>query len=549
MYKVLIIDDEYYIRQRLITCIEWEEEGFEIAGEASNAEEALSVLENGGIDMAVVDISMPQKDGLTLIQELREKNLAVKIIILSGYGTFAYAQKAIGYGVTQYLLKPIDEDDLIKSLRQIKKALDSERAIRNIRQTKHRTDHQLSTIRKENYFKKIFTTHPLFTQDRPVLEPQMKDYGMMEGAACRILVFDFKSRHLQSLDLKDLQLFRYAANNILCELSQPLFRAIDASDIFSHGVLICECPDQEDPQLLPYLEQSVKKVKELLGLDICFGCSAVFPLSLHGLNKEYQRALASYVLCNIRGVDYVMSQAANQVISQAPALAKEPVTQNLYGINQAMARIEACFCAGQETELCRSLAVFFDLLEQDPLPFFYLEQKLSRLVMLCTGKAAEHSGRQPLTDDLSFALGYKELLFAGYDLNYLRQKIQALFLSMTAAQDISVAGSAKEALVEEAVKFIDAHYSRCDMSLTLLSQNLLISPAYLSSIFKKIKGISINQYLTQSRLDKARELLSGTSLTLTEIAERVGYNDLFYFSKVFKRYFGVAPSAYKPPAH
>ena len=67
MYKVLIIDDEYYIRQRLITCIEWEEEGFEIAGEASNAEEALSVLENGGIDMAVVDISMPQKDGLTLI--------------------------------------------------------------------------------------------------------------------------------------------------------------------------------------------------------------------------------------------------------------------------------------------------------------------------------------------------------------------------------------------------------------------------------------------------------------------------------------------------
>lgn len=96
---------------------------------------------------------------------------------------------------------------------------------------------------------------------------------------------------------------------------------------------------------------------------------------------------------------------------------------------------------------------------------------------------------------------------------------------------------------------IDAHHSRCDMSLTLLSQNLLISPAYLSSIFKKIKGISINQYLTQSRLDKARELLSGTSLTLTEIADRVGYNDLFYFSKVFKRYFGVAPSAYKPPAH
>ena len=127
MYKVLIIDDEYYIRQRLKTCIEWEEEGFEITAEASNAEEALSALEKGGIDMAVVDISMPQKDGLSLIKELRDRNMPIKIMILSGYGTFAYAQKAIEYGVTQYLLKPIDEEDLIKSLGQIRKALDSAR--------------------------------------------------------------------------------------------------------------------------------------------------------------------------------------------------------------------------------------------------------------------------------------------------------------------------------------------------------------------------------------------------------------------------------------
>lgn len=540
MYKVLIIDDEYYIRQRLKTCIEWEEEGFEITAEASNAEEALSALEKGGIDMAVVDISMPQKDGLSLIKELRDRNMPIKIMILSGYGTFAYAQKAIEYGVTQYLLKPIDEEDLIKSLGQIRKALDSEQAIRNIRQTKRRTDHQLTTIRKENFFKKIFTTHPLFAPDLSALGPQMGGYGLTEGADCRILVFDFKSRHLQSLDLQNLQLFRYAANNILCELSQPLFRAIDASDIFSHGVLICGSPDQE-ASLLLYLEESAKKVRELLGLNLCFGCSHVFPLSLQGLNTGYQHALAAYVLCNIRGADHVMSQA------DSPA--KAPVIRNLYGINQAMERIEACFLTGQEKELCRSLEAFFDLLEQEPLPFFFLEQRLSKLVMLCTGKAAERSGRQPLNDDHSFALGYKELLFAGYDLKYLKQKITALLLSMTAALDISAAGNAKEALVEEAVKFIDAHYSRCDMSLTLLSQNLLISPAYLSSIFKKTKGISINQYLTQSRLDKAKELLSGTNLTLTEIAERVGYNDLFYFSKVFKRYFGVAPSAYKPPAH
>lgn len=144
MYKVLIVDDEYYIRQRLRTCIEWEDEGFTIGGLAANAEEAFSILSDHSYHLAVIDISMPKKDGLTLIQELRENKIPLKVVILSGYGTFEYAQKAIKYGVTEYLLKPIDEDELIKSLRKIKQELDTEHNINQVYQNHFHTNYLLN---------------------------------------------------------------------------------------------------------------------------------------------------------------------------------------------------------------------------------------------------------------------------------------------------------------------------------------------------------------------------------------------------------------------
>lgn len=530
IYKVLLVDDEYYIRQRLKTCIEWEEEGFEIAAEAQSADDALSILKSETMDMSVVDISMPQKDGLTLIKELRDLKINVKIMILSGYGTFAYAQKAIEYGVTQYLLKPIEEEELIQSLRLIRKALDSEYSMRDIRQSKRRADYLLTTIRKENYFKKICTNHPLLASDKPALEPQMESCGLTPGAVCQVLVFDLHSRHLQALNREDLHLFRYAADNILCEIAQSYFRVTSAADIFGHGVLICGPDLPESKVLSQYMEAAADKVRELLKLDICFGCSCPFPMTLPLLNAEYRHALSSYVLCNLRGCTSVSF-----------GLTETPVTE-IFEITEVLERIDTCFSSGHEKELGQSIDALFSLLEQRPYPFFFLEQTLSRCVMIC-GKSGSGPAIPTLSDDLSYLMGFKEILFAGYDMAYLREKITGLFFSMLATQQLSSAGNVKETLVEDAVRFIDEHYARCDMSLTLLSQNLLVSPSYLSSMFKKIKGISINQYLTQSRLRAARELLSETGLTLTEIAERVGYNDIFYFSKVFKRHYGVSPSS------
>ena len=120
MYKVMLADDENLILQGLENIIEWEELGLEIVNKASNGQEAIDKFKENPVDIVVTDINMPQVTGLELLKELKKINSDVKFIILSGYDDFSYAKKAIELGVENYILKPIDEEELEKTRKRRK---------------------------------------------------------------------------------------------------------------------------------------------------------------------------------------------------------------------------------------------------------------------------------------------------------------------------------------------------------------------------------------------------------------------------------------------
>ena len=128
MYRVLVVDDEAIIREGIKCLFDWEKIGYVIAGEAANGEQALQKILTLEPDVVLMDIRMPGLTGLEVIHRVREAGFGGKIIILSGYTDFKYAQEAIRYGVQYYLTKPIDEDELFKILDSIRKQLDSDRA-------------------------------------------------------------------------------------------------------------------------------------------------------------------------------------------------------------------------------------------------------------------------------------------------------------------------------------------------------------------------------------------------------------------------------------
>lgn len=125
MYKAFVVDDEPYVLEGLRIMIPWDETGFEICGETCNAQDALVKIEELRPHLLITDIRMPSKSGLELINEVRKLDVDIEFVILSGYSEFSYAQEAMRYGVSYYLLKPIDREEMVSVLKKIKNKLDS----------------------------------------------------------------------------------------------------------------------------------------------------------------------------------------------------------------------------------------------------------------------------------------------------------------------------------------------------------------------------------------------------------------------------------------
>ena len=120
MLKVLLVDDEPFIMQGLQVLIDWEQEGYEQPRTASNGQEALEVLKDFPADLIIADINMPVKTGLEMLKELRiEQNKDTYVVILSGYAEFSYVQEAMRYACTDYILKPVEKENLTSVLRKV----------------------------------------------------------------------------------------------------------------------------------------------------------------------------------------------------------------------------------------------------------------------------------------------------------------------------------------------------------------------------------------------------------------------------------------------
>ncbi|WP_248925922.1 response regulator transcription factor [Paenibacillus hamazuiensis] len=510
MYKLVIIDDEPMIRQGLKKLIDWQALGVDICGEADNGIDGLQLCKDIGPDAAIVDIRMPGLDGLQLIEAARQSGLPCDFIILSGHSEFSYAQRATEFGVRCYLLKPIEQSELIHrihSLREIwsKRREEQERVQSSARiMTEHRLQRLLSLEAGTNGKE----------EDLSMLSKQLglpwNEYRLVLIGADR-----------QEMEAQQME-------RITEELQQT-FITQDGGTVFPVRQYVVML--MERAPAMSRLEHCIASLKEKVGIELVYTLAS--PVSVFERLRE-----SFHAAHEVMKHRFVCERRESRVLPfvkypQLPSMAAE----SSFTLESFAERTSQAIAAGNRELL-----------------LVLLEQAV--LVML----------RQSWNEKqlkASFAALYTELVKILLSLNErLRSAIPALNVTIEAMDGQTTLQALKDYMAglladiseqwgkdrkshsfSSILEYIGNHYGT-ELTLESLADRFHYNRSYLGKMFKAQTGESFNAYLDRIRMEKARQLLVD-DYKVYEVAEMVGYATVDYFHLKFKKAFGESPSSYR----
>ena len=527
LYKVILVDDEEEVREAIRKRIDWESIGFTVAGTAENGEEALELAEAEEPDVVMTDIQMPFMDGLTMLKKLKEKLPDLRSVIFSGYDDFEYAKEAIRLEAEEYILKPVDADELKAIFLRIKERLDEQMEQR-------RNVEQLS-----RYYEEI----------RPIMKEQLI-IGLLEG---RELQFDLE-RYQRDYDLELESAFycvgafritptgdnkdRLNKNLMAVSLKQIVterFKDVLPVEAFVYLDTVCVLARLKSTAqhsiFINEMDKICKIAHKTLDADVCAGIGRVYG-NAESIHKSFIEAKDAF--------HHRIFVGENQAIFINDVEPSYPIED--YVSEKQIRHIMRQIKIGTRESLDSEIYDFIDKLKRtninlNQLQIFYAEFVVE-LLRLCRGHgiSAQDVGmsnvntNEELTQMSSmdeFAARLSELS------NTLREKIGSERLDST------------KKFATDARQYIADHYSESKLSVDEICSHLGVGPSYFSSVFKKEMGKSFVTYLTEVRMNEAQRLLDTTDEKSYIIAGMVGYEEPNYFSYVFKKHFGVSPSKYR----
>ncbi len=519
-YSVLVVEDEYDQRRALIDRVDWFSAGFEVIGEAENGVEALDLLEMLEPDLILTDIKMPLISGLELAAKVREVRPATQVVILSGYDSFEYAQTAINYNIISYLLKPISPAEMTKELVKIHSRMDERFSVVS-KAHSIGTEEQIRELSVYNFLIPLMLGSNEVQPDDRELFNTAKALGIIKENCVNprfaVLVAKFKNadgitKTVKShTDFLDSVFSRY----IHSESFIVYGRAVTFAVITSEGELsnILELP----------LLEIVQTAKRILNETCTIGVSREFSF-LSECSGAYFQAIAArrYTSDGAGEVRFINDQERNSELEIDRA-------------EKSASKLEQLLKVGGDDQLEN----FINGLYESNTP-----ENASLLVMqiIATVYRVVSSASKKLEISELFATNP---IFARITSHTSESVMKNELITFCRQARKLISSSQKrdtEVLCDKALQIIDEQYSDENLSLTGVSNELCVSPNYLSSLIKKYKKKNFVTLLTERRMKAAHEMLICTNLKVLEISERCGYSDQHYFSYCFKRFYGDSPN-------
>ncbi|NQX48574.1 response regulator [Paenibacillus tritici] len=523
--RILIVDDEILVRVALKTLIPWEAHGFEIIGEAANGVEALELLNRGTCQIILSDIRMPEMNGLDLMNHVRVKWPAIKFIILSNHNDFEYVQKALRLGAADYTLKlAYTPEELLDKCKRLQQFFHNEEQERT---EKDKLDYKIKALERKSA---ELTLLDLLVKQRSKLEV---DHLQRDGnlppfvtEGCRVIVagVDHYRQVLEENRFQSEQLLFYTVSNIFAEILKK-YDKCQLVDMHNRKLVILAGAYSEG-----MLEELMGAGSTFAKVKVSFGVSGDYcsPYQLNEGFRQADQALARRFFHEDCPILYPLAEA-DEVQPKVSILKSGHWSSLLDTGEQAviLEEVRRWIARLQEEEGMGTAWVREQWLQWLHLVFQHMGPSDHILYVM-----PEHQGKYPF-DVIRNAETLREI--GHWFLGWLPEAI-----ALTGQNSQPVYRDE----VKQMITIMEEEYAS-SLKVADLARRTGFAENYLSVMFKKETGVKIVDYLTQIRMQKARELLRNPTYKIYEIAEMVGYADSNHFSKYFKKIEGLFPLEYR----
>lgn len=537
MFQLLIVDDEKSVVDGLADTFDWEKLGITVVSKAYSASEALDVLRTSQVDIMISDIRMPGMNGLEMISRVREGNKRLKIILLSGYSDFEYAQQAIRMQVDCYLLKPVKDKELTEQVKLLVDKLNEEwEQVISQQRTLYTVKENLPVL-KENLLQDLIKGRKILAAD---YEEKRKMMSLPFHWSDRtvLLLIRMESLFLKT-DQDSFSLYQYAVMNIVHEVIGERFDLWHCKDEHDYLVVMAapsaHAGGEDYPKQLKLLEELATKAQECVKTYLK-GTISIYISSWNTLahtSQQYEGALAVMRRIAYGATEMFIAEADERLAEEAhhsiTSLYSPPLLSNYLE-------------AGRWEEATEKLQVVFAELrdnwqhsrEHIMEVFFHIYGAFSRLA---------HKNGRSFSDwiDKQF-----DLVFEGTPYRSVDTMEEWTFVVLQTIKDDTTKDTRddRKSVVAKVQSYVVEHLS-VDVSTQAIAAHVFLHPVYLAKIYRLETGESIGDYIFRIRMEKAVELLSATEDKVYEIAAKLGYNNVAYFIKVFKEHYGITPQDYR----
>lgn len=534
--KVFLVEDEMVIRRGIKNSIDWEKEGYIFCGEASDGELAYPMIIKEKPDILITDIRMPFMDGLELCKLVKKELPNIKILILSGYDEFDYAKEAIRLGVTEYLLKPISSGKLLEALNGVSESIRREKEDKDLvrkymEEMRENTEHE-----KQKFFEQMIAGN-LSMAD--ALETGKKYEMNLSAGMYNLLLFRFT---LGKENRKSGELLGEAEYAI-----EKLTERLEYVFEFQRGVegwafLLMADNEEQMSERVKELSKDLEEIMKNYSTIAYFGGIGQPVARLRELEESFREAERALAARFTMELNRIISVEDIRMAQNVDTLDDIEITS--FGeIEKTRTMLEKFLNNGAEDEIDEFVDVYINELPEENLKSVLMRQYIimdAYIVMMsfCEKIEGIEGEMQAQSEEL------KNSMKTIQTLEEIKNYIRMLLKKIIGVRD-TISGRRYSDIIEIAKDQIRKTYMSDEISLNTIAAEVGMSSSYFSSIFSKEMEKTFVEYLTEIRMDRAKELLMCSSMKTSEIGYEVGYKDPHYFSYIFKKTQNCTPKEFR----